>query len=58
VKNGGTSGGKMLPAPSYQIYNFGKVVGGIAEFFLYRHPFQLLPGDLISLAVLFPFVEP
>jgi len=48
----------MLPAPSYQFYNFGKVVGGIAEFFLYRHPFQLLPGDLISLAVLFPFVEP
>ena len=23
----------MLPAPSYQFYNFGKVVGGIAEFF-------------------------
>ena len=55
----GLPGGIVVARPVVSILEFWEVVGGVA-----MRPrltvilFQLLPGDLISLAVLFPFVEP
>jgi len=55
----GLPGGIVVARPVVSILEFWEVVGGIAmRLTSYSHPFQLLPGDLISLAVLFPFLEP
>ena len=55
----GLLGGIVVARPVVSILEFWEVVGGVAmRSRLIVILFQLLPGDLISLAVLFPFLEP